>query len=63
MILREYTSARPSLAFAEECIAFVSQAANQPNGEKERQRELSDLFLTARQVHMLAKNLQLLPGE
>ncbi len=48
---------------AEECIAFVSQAANQPNGERERQRELSDLFLTARQVHMLAKNLQLLPGE
>lgn len=48
---------------AEECIAFVSQAASRSNVGTERLRELSDLYLAARQAHMLAKNLQLLSGE
>lgn len=48
---------------AEECIAFVSQAANRSDVGRERQHELSDLLLAARQTHMLAKNLQLLSGE
>lgn len=48
---------------AEECIAFVNQAASRSGVGTGRLRELSDLYLIAHQVHLLAKNLQLLSGE